>query len=153
MSNACEMCQRFARFTPDDPYFIAELETGYAVLAENQHYRGYTIFIGKQCGPELHDLAPEVRARFLGEMARVAEAVFRAVEPRKLNYELLGNSVAHLHWHIFPRYADDPNPKWPVWNDDEFLEAPRRTDIESAALAELRGRVQGALADVRGAAA
>ena len=149
MSGACEICQRIARFSPDNPYLIAELDTGYAVLGDNQHYRGYTIFLARQCVPELHHLAPDIRTRFLSEMADVAEAVFRAFEPRKLNYELLGNSVAHLHWHIFPRYADDPNPRWPVWSNSEFLQAPRRTDIAPAALAELRERVQRALADVR----
>ena len=151
MSGACEICQRIARFTPDNPYLIAELDTGYAVLGENQHYRGYTVFLARQCAPELHHLAPDIRTRFLSEMADVAEAVFRAVEPRKLNYELLGNSVAHLHWHIFPRYASDPNPRWPVWSDDEFLQAPPRTDIAPAELAELRERIQRSLADVRGA--
>ena len=150
MSGDCEICQRIARFTSDNPYLIAELDTGYAVLADNQHYLGYTLFLAKQCAPELHELEPDIRTRFLSEMADVAEAVFRAVEPRKLNYELLGNSVAHLHWHIFPRYASDPNPRWPVWNNDEFLQAPRRTDIAPAELAELRERIQRALADVRG---
>ena len=151
MSGACDICQRIARFTPDNPYLIAELDTGYAVLGDNQHYRGYTIFLAKQCASELHQLAPDIRTRFLTEMADVAEAVFRAFEPRKLNYELLGNSVAHLHWHIFPRYADDPNPAWPVWNNDEFLQASRHTDIAPAELADSRERVQRALADVRGA--
>ena len=153
MSNACEICQRISRLTPDNPYLIAELDTGYAVLADNQHYRGYTIFLAKQCAPELHHLAPDIRMRFLSEMADVAEAVFRAFEPRKLNYELLGNSVAHLHWHIFPRYDSDPNPRWPVWNNDEFLQSPRRTDIAPAVLAEMRERVQCALADVQGVTA
>ena len=153
MSSGCEICQRIARFTSDNPYLIAELDTGYAVLGDNQHYRGYTIFLAKQCAPELHHLAPDIRVRFLSEMADVAEAVFRAFEPRKLNYELLGNSVAHLHWHIFPRYDSDPNPRWPVWNNDEFLQAPRRTDIAPAELAEMRERVQRALADVQGVTA
>ena len=151
MSGACEICQRIAGFTPDNPYLIAELDTGYAVLGENQHYRGYTIFLARQCASELHHLARDIRMRFLTEMAEVAEAVFRAFEPRKLNYELLGNSVAHLHWHIFPRYAGDPNPTLPVWRNDEFLQAPLQTDIAPAALTELRERVQRELADVRGA--
>lgn len=150
MSEGCEICERIARFTLENPYLIAELSTGYAVLADNQYYRGYTIFVAKQCVPELHHLARDVRSRFLEEMAQVAEAVFRAFAPRKLNYELLGNSVPHLHWHLFPRYDDDPNPQWPVWNNEDFLRAPRATPIEPAQLAELRERVQRALADVRG---
>ena len=147
----CEICRRIQRLTPDNPYLVAELETGYAALADNQHIPGYTIFISKTCVPELHDLAPNVRSRFLDEMSQVAEAVFRAFAPRKLNYELLGNSVSHLHWHLFPRYADDPNPQWPVWNNEAFLQASRRTEIDPARLAELCERVQRALADVRGA--
>ena len=147
MPGGCEICERIARFTPQNPYLIAELSTGYAVLADNQYYPGYTIFVARQCVPELHDLPPDVRSRFLEEMAQVAEAVFRAFTPRKLNYELLGNSVSHLHWHLFPRYADDPNPQWPVWSNEAFLQAARRTPIDPARLAELRGRVQRALAE------
>jgi diadenosine tetraphosphate (Ap4A) HIT family hydrolase len=150
MSVGCEICERIGRFTPDHLYLIAELSTGYAVLADNQYYPGYTIFLAKQCVPELHELATDIRSRFLDEMAQVAEAVFRAFKPRKLNYELLGNSVSHLHWHLIPRYDDDPNPTWPIWSNEAFLQAPRLTPIDPARLAELRERAQRALADVRG---
>ena len=149
MAGDCEICRRIARMTAENPYLIAELDTGYAVLADNQHIPGYTVFVCKTCAPELHDLPPDVRSRFLEEMALVAEATFRAFSPRKLNYELLGNSVSHLHWHLFPRYADDPNPTWPVWNNEAWMQAPKRTPIDAAQLASLRERVQRALADIR----
>ncbi len=150
MADRCEVCERIAKFTPDNPYLIAELTTGYAVLADNQYVPGYTIFVCKTCVPELHDLPRDERTRFLDEMALVAEAVFRALAPRKLNYELLGNSVSHLHWHLFPRYEDDANPQWPVWNNEAFLQAPRVTPIDRAVLVERCDRVRRALADVRG---
>ena len=147
----CEICDRIAMFAPDNPSLIAELETGYAVLADNQYYDGYTIFLAKRCVPELHELPPDERARFLGEMALVAEAVFRAFAPRKLNYELLGNSVAHLHWHLIPRYDDDPHPTWPVWSNEAFRQAPRRTPIAPQLLRERRERARRTLAEVRAA--
>jgi diadenosine tetraphosphate (Ap4A) HIT family hydrolase len=50
-------------------------------------------------------------------MLRVARAVDKAFSPRKMNYELLGNTVAHLHWHLFPRYEGDPNPNRPTWEN------------------------------------
>jgi diadenosine tetraphosphate (Ap4A) HIT family hydrolase len=139
MTNDCSICRYISRLHASNPDLIAELSTGYAVLGENQLYEGYTIFVAKRCVPELHDLPAAERTTFLDEMARVAEAVFRAFSPRKLNYELLGNSVPHLHWHLFPRYAEDPNPEWPVWNNPEFLDAPRRTGVSDD---ELRARSQ-----------
>ncbi len=79
----------------------------------------------------------------------VAEAVFRAFGPRKLNYELLGNSVSHLHWHLIPRYADDPIPRLPLWSNPDFVNAPPVTPIEPAQLAERRERLRRALGDIR----
>src|ERR1700694_4734407 len=35
--------------------------------------------------------------------------------PHKLNYELLGNQVPHLHWHLFPRSKQDADHLKPVW--------------------------------------
>jgi diadenosine tetraphosphate (Ap4A) HIT family hydrolase len=154
MATDCEICRRMKDgMSEANPYFVAELETGYAVLADNQYVPGYTLFISKTCVPELHELAPDRRSRFLEEMAMVAEAVFRAFEPRKLNYELLGNSVAHLHWHLIPRYADDAKPTWPIWSNEDFLSAPRVTPIEPAVLADRRQRLREALASVRAATA
>jgi diadenosine tetraphosphate (Ap4A) HIT family hydrolase len=143
----CEICARVAAFTPENPYIIAELDESYAVLADNQYYPGYTIVLSKTCVPELHLLPPAVRGRFLEEMALVAEALFRAFSPRKLNYELLGNSVSHLHWHLFPRYDDDPDPKWPVWRNDAFLAPPACPD--RAILKERREKVRQQLALLR----
>jgi diadenosine tetraphosphate (Ap4A) HIT family hydrolase len=99
--------------------------------------------------PELHDLEPGVRSLFLNEMALVAEAVYRAFSPRKLNYELLGNSVSHLHWHIFPRHEDDPNPQWPVWNNAEFVGVERKTMLEAPELMTLRDAVRRELGRLR----
>ncbi len=150
MPEPCGICRRLERFTLEDPHAIAELDTGYAVLADNQLYPGYTIFVAKRCVAELHLLPADERLTFLREMSQVAEAVFRTCTPRKLNYELLGNSEAHLHWHLFPRYADDPNPLWPVWNNEAFMQAAPQTPVDPERLRDLRDRARQALADVRG---
>lgn len=55
------------------------------------------------------------------EMSDVAQALFHAFRPRKLNYEALGNTVPHLHWWLTPRYDDDSRPRAPIWEDFDFL--------------------------------
>jgi diadenosine tetraphosphate (Ap4A) HIT family hydrolase len=52
---------------------------------------------------------------YFQEMVLLATAIERAFQPRKLNYELLGNQVPHLHWHLFPRSETDPDRLKPVW--------------------------------------
>jgi diadenosine tetraphosphate (Ap4A) HIT family hydrolase len=119
---ACEVCaHNRAVEVGDHRGGIARLQTGYVKLPPTQYFRGYVTFSAKTCAPELHVLSPAERRLFLEEMASVAHAMWRALAPRKLNYELLGNGVAHLHWHLFPRYDTDAHPGGPVWEDLNFL--------------------------------
>jgi diadenosine tetraphosphate (Ap4A) HIT family hydrolase len=71
----------------------------------------------------------------------VGRALERALEPVKLNYNVLGNSVPHLHVHVIPRYAEDPRPEWPFPFPEE--PPPPFPDAELRALADvIRERVE-----------
>ncbi|MBS4535321.1 HIT family protein [Clostridium sp. D2Q-14] len=100
-------------------YFVKELDTGYVVIGDHQYFKGYTLFLCKKHITELHFLDEEFRRRFLFEMSIVGEAVYNAFKPDKINYELLGNGDAHLHWHIFARRDGDGDVKGPVWWTDK----------------------------------
>jgi len=50
--------------------------------------------------------------------AQALEAVFR---PVKMNFEILGNAVPHLHCHIKPRHYGDPVPGRPIHPDDRVV--------------------------------
>lgn len=113
----CLICDRIQLIQQgQNTHFVRELETGYVVLGDHQFFHGYTLFLCKQHKKELHELDHAFKVRFLEEMSLVAEAVFYAFKPQKLNYELLGNTDSHLHWHLFPRHKDDPLPTRTVWN-------------------------------------
>lgn len=126
----CLICERIQQIKEGrNKYFVRELETGYVVLGDYQRFRGYTLFLCKTHTTELHFLEKEFRKQFLYEMSLVAEAVYQAFKPDKLNYELLGQGEGvHMHWHIFPRRAKDtPNPG-PIWqlskeelNDEKYI--------------------------------
>lgn len=85
-----------------------------AVLGPWQQYTGYCLLVAREHATELSQLGPN-RAAYLEEMSLLAAAIEACFKPLKLNYELLGNQVPHLHWHIFPRYVTDPDRLRPVW--------------------------------------
>ena len=92
--------------------FAGEVSDAYLQKAGIQ--RGYTISIWR--GRHVADpteLSDEEAAAYWLELLRVGRALERHLEPVKLNYDLLGNSLPHLHTHVIPRYADDPKPGWP----------------------------------------
>ena len=64
---------------------------------------------------ELYELSRAERARVVEDVSWMARALAQVYQPVKMNYELLGNQVAHIHWHLVPRLAGDPEPQWPVW--------------------------------------
>ena len=102
----CLICERIQMIKEHkNPYFVKELETGYVVLGDHQHFKGYTLFLCKEHKTELFQLDKDAKIKFLEEMSLVAEAVARAFHAEKMNYELLGNGDTHLHWHLFPRVA------------------------------------------------
>jgi diadenosine tetraphosphate (Ap4A) HIT family hydrolase len=86
-----------------------------ALLGMWQYYQGYTVLVSRHHATELNDLPTEERRVYLDEMCLMAQAIQTCYKPHKLNYELLGNQVPHLHWHLFPRYSDDPERMSAVW--------------------------------------
>jgi diadenosine tetraphosphate (Ap4A) HIT family hydrolase len=112
----CPFCSKL-----DDPAALAapEVVWGFphsvALLGSWQFYHGYCVLVSRRHAAELSGLDDATRRAFLEEMCLLARAIETAFRPVKLNYELLGNQVPHLHWHLFPRYAEDPDARRPVW--------------------------------------
>ena len=118
MSNNCFICTAIEEIKAGKfRDLIAELNSSYVILGDQQFYRGYCILFAKLHATELY-LMPADTARMLhDEMRLVAEAIAAVVNPWKMNYECLGNSVPHVHWHLFPRQQDEADElrRGPVW--------------------------------------
>jgi diadenosine tetraphosphate (Ap4A) HIT family hydrolase len=124
---------------PDETSFGIRILAGDVADAYLQRVgiqRGYTIVIwrGRHVA-EPTELTEEEAAAYWRELLAVGRALERYLAPVKLNYDLLGNSLPHLHTHVVPRYADDPRPGWPFpFPEDEpppHPEAQLRADAEA----------------------
>jgi diadenosine tetraphosphate (Ap4A) HIT family hydrolase len=93
-------------------YFAGACCDAYLVRADIQRGLTIAVFRGRHV-VEPTELSDAEAASYGREVLRVARAIEVAFAPIKLNYDVLGNSVPHLHTHIVPRYADDPRPGWP----------------------------------------
>ena len=121
-------CRRCDGGWPDEHYRIAALATSVAYLNEDQYFTGWTVLVLNHHATELWHLPAGERAQLIEDVTRVARALADEFAPVKMNYELLGNQVAHIHWHLIPRLPADPVPTMPVWVHDHPRRAP--TDAE-----------------------
>ena len=113
---------------------IGDLEVTRAYLQRSASFRGYCVLVLKRHAVELDDLSADERRALMEDIARVARAVRAVCRPRKLNYEILGNMVPHIHVHIIPRYETDP-----AWDRAAWFALPDESSLsenEYAALAQ-----------------
>lgn len=109
---------------------IKELEVSWLTMFEKQAtMRGYVCLVSKRHVVELHDFTDAEAQAFMRDMRNVSQAVCAATTCKKMNIEIHGNTLPHLHVHFFPRYAGDQfeggaiEPKkaiQPAYKDGEF---------------------------------
>jgi len=109
---SCKICKKA---WPAKDHFIGDLGLARAYLFEDQFFAGWTVLILKNHRTELFQLTQEERGALMEEVSRVGEALTKTFDVGKINSELLGNQVPHIHWHVIPRLKSDPAPLSPVW--------------------------------------
>lgn len=98
---------------------VAEMKASWLVLSASQAYRGYCLLICKTHAEEVFELPEDVRRDFFDDMARASEAIFKTFKPDKMNCEIQGNQIPHLHFHLIPRRNSDPvSARWPIWGQE-----------------------------------
>ncbi len=114
----CEFCRHVA--TRDDALWASE-----HVVARpgRPHHKGHLEVILLRHEEDLTTLTDDEREAFFDDMIYVAEVLKQVLRPDVVNYQLLGNWVPHLHWHIYPRFRNDPdfgNPMAIPLRDEPF---------------------------------
>jgi diadenosine tetraphosphate (Ap4A) HIT family hydrolase len=112
------------------------------VLADEPDYPGFLRVILNAHVKEMTDF-PAAAQQALLRVVLAAETTLREVmAPDKINLASLGNVVPHLHWHVIPRFTDDPhfpNPVWGAKQRNTPHAAP--SDLDALLRAELSRRL------------
>jgi len=109
---------------PDSPFYpivperlILETRRCVAFLDTSPASKGHTLVIGKTVTASLFDLSLDVQAELWEAMRRAREILMERFHPDGFNIGLndgaaAGQTVAHAHVHIIPRYLHDvPDPR------------------------------------------
>ena len=98
---------------------VAKLSVSTLYLDRNQTYRGHCQLVYDDAHIEgLENLARADFARLADDLHWAAGAIARACRPDRMNHVSLGNVVAHVHWHLVPRYRTDPRWGAPIYMSD-----------------------------------
>jgi diadenosine tetraphosphate (Ap4A) HIT family hydrolase len=87
------------------PASVAQLRSGWVVMAERQVLPGYCLLLPDPVVPDLNALSAGDRGQFLSDMALVGDALIDVTGAVRINYAMFGNVEPALHAHIFPRHA------------------------------------------------
>jgi diadenosine tetraphosphate (Ap4A) HIT family hydrolase len=105
----------------ENPLVMARMRSGFAVIGDTQQLPGYSLLLTDDpSANHLTDLDWGRRRQFLFDLSLLGEAVGRACQDyglRRINYEVLGNSLPILHGHVHARYDWEPPDMigGPVW--------------------------------------
>ena len=137
------MCKACQGSWPEEDHFIADLGLSRAYLHDDQFFPGWTVVLFKRHAIELFLMAPTERIQLMEEVNLIAKVVAQIYEARKINYELLGNQLPHIHWHVIPRLADDPAPLEPVWRVQHEPLLPSGSELQNT-IQRLRQGIENA---------
>ncbi len=138
--DSCWVCQNLHE---PASLVVYESRTCVAKLNPDQLFRGYTFVTLKWHEEEFQRLSDRHRRSFLEDMSKVGKALKAALNPDRVNYELLGNAMPHLHWHVIPRYMSDPMWGRPIWagsRSRKRLSTDGYSEIARVLKAQLSGR-------------
>ena len=69
---------------------------------------GFTRVVLKKHIAEMSALSEKERIHVMNAVNAVETLMLRMMRPDKVNLASLGNMVPHLHWHVIPRWKNDP---------------------------------------------
>lgn len=110
-----------------EPTFIKILSSSVAALSYEQDYPGRTAVILRDHETSMSYLLEHkllLFIAFMEDVSAVADAIYKACEPVKINYTVFMNLHDHFHMHLIPRYRSEGEKirKPPVFRGTDKLD-------------------------------
>ena len=105
----CPICR-----TEEPNDVLLDLSVSYLTSYPDAAMHGYCCVVLRRHAVELDELSEEEATALISDVRRVASALRDVTDCVKLNYEIHGNTIPHLHVHLYPRYRGDPFEGGPI---------------------------------------
>lgn len=103
MAERCVLC------TEDGGEVVWRDDFARVILIGDADYPAFCRVVLARHVKEMSDLSAEERSRLMAIVFALEAAQRVLLQPDKINLASLGNQVPHLHWHVIPRFSDDPH--------------------------------------------
>ena len=112
----CPVCELIQSDRAEDDHGIMVMDLSFSrlFLQKNQFVQGYCVLMCHWHVIEPAELSEAERAKYFNDVALVGRGLQQVFKADKLNYNILGNIVPHLHTHLLPRYFTDEAPNRPI---------------------------------------
>jgi len=113
MSEKCSLCRLERGLIAEDDHWAMALN-------DNQASLGRVFFALKRHETDITRLTQEERDALWRFVARAKQALTALFTPDHYNYMFLMNIDPHVHFHIFPRYAESRRFSGHTFTDERF---------------------------------
>ena len=107
----CELCSNVGG------ELIASNDLLRVVRVHDEKYPAFCRVILNRHVTEMTHLSRDERYHLMDAVFIVERTMLDALNPRKINLASFGNMVSHLHWHVIPRFEDDPHFPNTIWGE------------------------------------
>ena len=110
----CLVCNQTPETRPPTERSIASLSVSRFIADRDACLKGYYCLVLKPHVIELYELSDEDSAAFMRDVKVASLALRKVTGAVKINYEIHGNTIPHMHMHLYPRQIGDPFENGPV---------------------------------------
>ena len=129
--NNCELCNA------DGGVLLWRDPVCRVVAVTDEDYPGFCRVILNRHAAEMTQIEPHERERLMQAVFATEAALRETMHPTKINLASLGNMVAHLHWHVIPRFADDRHFPAAIWAEPRRPRSARTSAARRAPTPEI----------------